>query len=273
MGRSARAVAVFPVRCAVSVTSPDVRWTMSSSYSSTPSAYKAATLAAAAGRLSSLREAGLAASASGYWTAVTRSAQRLEFDGWILGLGTRSGTRVVVGHWPRSPFGPMSDVMVQRPDGHRVLLAPTQEVAGFVAATYTFDEVQLVPVTVGRPDEQSWTVAAGPLRLTASTGRRTALGRLLRAVPGRLACTPAWVGLLDVPARLTTGLRTTGTAGNGRTEWYGVQDLHPVTAVEAGWAGDPLGALAPVRPPVTFGFGSVPPRPSVVRVTTTVQVP
>jgi hypothetical protein len=204
---------------------------------------------------------------------VTRNAQRLEFDGWILGLGTRSGTRVVVGHWPRSPFGPMSDVMVQRPDGHRVLLAPTPEVAGFVAATYTFDEVQLVPVDVGRPDARTWTVDAGPLRLTASTGRRTALGRLLRAVPGRLARSPAWVGLLDVPARLTTGLRTTGTAGNGRTEWYGVRDLHPVTAVEAGWAGDPLGALAPVRPPVTFGFGSVPPRPSVVRVTTTVQLP
>jgi hypothetical protein len=273
MGRSARAVAVLPVRSAVSVTSPDVRWTLSSSYSSTPSAHKAATLAAAAGRLSSRREARLVASACGYSPRVTGSTRRLRFDGWILGLGTGSGTRVVVGHWPRSPLGPMSDVMVERADGHRVLLAPTPEVAGFVAATYVFDEVLLVPVTVGRPDERTWTVAAGPLRLRAVTGRRTALGRLLHAVPGRLARTPAWIGLLDGPARLTTGLRTKGTAGNGRTEWYGVQDLHPVTAVEAGWAGDPLGALAPVRPPVTFGFGSVPPRPSVVRVTTTVRVP
>ena len=52
-----------------------------------------------------------------------------------------------------------------------------------------------------------------------------------------------------------------------------MQDLHSLTAVQASWDGEPLGPLAPVRPPVTFGFGSVPPGPSVVRVTTTVQVP
>ncbi|MGY1681652.1 hypothetical protein [Geodermatophilus sp. SYSU D01176] len=198
---------------------------------------------------------------------------RLRFDGWILGVGTASGTRLVVGHWPRSPFGPLSDVMVQRPDGVRVLLAPSREVADFIAATYAFDEVRLVPVTVRRPDPRSWAVAAGPLRLHATTGRRPPLGRLLRAVPAPLARTPAWVGLLDRLARLLTGLRTTGSAGGGRTEWYGVQDLHAVTALDATWDGGPLGALAPVRPPVTFGFGSVPPRPSLARVTTTVQLP
>ena len=144
---------------------------------------------------------------------------RLVFDGWILGTGTTSGTRVVLGHWPRSPFGAFSDVMVQRPDGVRLLLAPDDEVAGFVGATYTFDEVRLVPVTVGRPDERTWTVGAGPLALRVRTGRRPPLGLLLRAVPTRLARTPAWVGLLDRPARLTTGLRTTGSAGNGRTKW------------------------------------------------------
>ena len=197
---------------------------------------------------------------------------RLRFDGWILGTGTTSGTRVVVGHWPRSPLGPVSDVMVQRPDGHRVLLAPTPEVAEFVGSTYTFDEVQLVPVTVGRPDAVTWTLDAGPLQLRLGTGSRPLLGRLLHAVPAPLARTPAWVGLLDRPARLLTGLRTTGSAGNGRTEWYGVQDLHRVAEVEARWAGAGLGALAPVRPPVTFGFGSVPAEPSVVRVTTTVEV-
>jgi hypothetical protein len=52
-----------------------------------------------------------------------------------------------------------------------------------------------------------------------------------------------------------------------------VQDLRSVTAVEATWDGEPLGALTPVHPPVTFGFGSVPPRAAVVRVTTTVHVP
>jgi hypothetical protein len=204
---------------------------------------------------------------------VTRGAGRLEFDGWILGVGTTSGTRLVVGHWPRSPLGPVSDVMVQRPGGHRVLLAPTPEMAGFVGATYAFDEVRLVPVTVARPDPGTWTVDAGPLCLRVRTGSRPVLGRLLHAVPARLARTPAWAGLLDLPARLTTGLRTSGSAGNGRTEWYGVQDLHGVTDVDATWDGELLGALAPVRPAVTFGFGSVPARPSVVRVTTTVRLP
>ena len=198
---------------------------------------------------------------------------RLRFDGWILGTGTTSGTRVVLGHWPTSPLGSFSDVMVQRPDGHRVLLAPTGAVAEFVGSTYTFDEVQLVDVRVDRPDDVTWTADAGPLALRVRTGRRPALGLLLHAVPGALARRPAWVGLLDPPARLLTGLRTKGSAGNGRTEWYGVQDLHAVTEVAAAWDGVPLGTLAPVRPPVTFGFGSVPPDPGVVRVTTTVRVP
>lgn len=198
---------------------------------------------------------------------------RRRFDGWILGTGTTSGTRVVLGHWPRTPLGSFSDVMVQQPDGHRLLLAPSEEVAGFVGSTYTFDEVRLVDVEVARPDEVTWSLRAGPLTLRARAGRRPALGLLLRAVPPPLARTPAWVGLLDRPAQLLTGLHTTGSAGNGRREWYGVQDLHRLAAVEATWDGEPLGGLAPVRPPVTFGFGSVPPDPSVVRVTTTVQVP
>jgi len=202
-----------------------------------------------------------------------QAGARHAFDGWILGTGTETGTRVVLGHWPRSPLGPMSDVMVQRPDGHRLLLAPRQEVADFVASTYTFDEVRLVDVQVTRPDAGRWQLTAGPLQLTAQEGRRPPLGLLLHAVPRRLAVTPAWIGLLDLPARLLTGLRTRGSAGGGRTEWYGVQDLHTLAGGQASWDGEPLGGLTAVLPPVTFGFGSVPPGPAVVRVTTTVQVP
>ena len=199
-------------------------------------------------------------------------AHRERFDGWILGTGTTSGTRLVVGHWPRSPLGAVSDVMVERADGHRVLLAQTPQLADFVAATYTFDAVHVVDVAVRRAADR-WTVQAGPLALQVRVGRRPALGWLLRAVPPPLARTPAWVGLLDRPAQLLTGLHTRGSAGNGRTEWYGVQDLHALVSATASWDGAPLGDLAPVDPPVRFGFGSVPPRPSVVRVTTTVEVP
>jgi hypothetical protein len=204
-------------------------------------------------------------------TSPTRT--RLTFDGWILGTGTDGGTRLVLGHWPRSPLGPMSDVMVQRPDGHRLLLAPTAEVAEFVGSTYTFDEVRLVDVRVTRPGAGRWVLDAGPLHLEAQEGRRPVLGLLLRAVPARLAVLPGWVGLLDLPARLLTGLRTRGSAGGGRTEWYGVQDLHTLAGGQASWDGEPLGGLTAVSPPVTFGFGSVPPGPAVVRVTTTVEVP
>ena len=128
-------------------------------------------------------------------------------------------------------------------------------------------------MAVQRADPRTWAVTAGPLRLRVATGRRPLLGWVLRAVPAPLARAPGWVRLLDRPARRLTGLRTTGSAGGGRTEWYGVQDLHAVTALDASWDDAPLGPLAAVRPPVTFGFGSVPPRPSLARVTTTVQVP
>ena len=195
---------------------------------------------------------------------------RLTFDGWIAGLGTASGTRLVLGHWPRSPFGPVSDVMLEHPGGHRVLLAPDAELAAFVAATYAFDEVRIVPVTV----ERSWTVAAGPLELRFTVGRRGPLGWLLRAVPPGIARNPNWVGLLDGPARLALrGVRTRGSAGNGRREWYGAQDLHPITAAAASWDGRDLGALTDVEPPVRFGFGSTPRSPSLARITTTVDVP
>src|SRR5690349_9545864 len=104
---------------------------------------------------------------------------RFVFDGWIAGLGTTGGTRLVLGHWPTSPFGPVSDVMVEHPDGRRVLLAATAELGRFVADTYAFDAVEVVPVVVRR---DPWSVTAGPLALRFTTGRRGALGALLRAV-------------------------------------------------------------------------------------------
>ena len=196
------------------------------------------------------------------------------FDGTIAGLGTRSGVRIVVGHWPRSPFGAVADVMIELPDGHRQLIAPTAELARFIAGTYTFDEVIVAPVTV-TAEPGGWTaVTAGPLRLRYRAGRRGPLGRLLRTVPAAVARRPAWCALVDAPARLIMpGVRTRGTAGNGRREWYGAQDLRPVVEISARLAGRDLGPLTPVRPPVRFGFGSTPRNPAVVRVTTTVQVP
>ncbi|MGV9342500.1 hypothetical protein [Streptomyces sp. NPDC003688] len=197
----------------------------------------------------------------------------LRFDGWITGIGTASGTRLVLGHWPRSPFGPFSDVMVEDAEGHRVLLAPTRRTADFIAGTYAFDEVGVVPVGV-RTDGAHWSVDAGPLlTLRFTVGRRGPLGLLLRAVPGRVAASTACATALDPLARLLLGLRTCGSAGGGRYEWYGARDLRRVTAATAVYEGRDLGAAGPVVPPVLFGFGSTPRGPSQVRVTTTVRVP
>ncbi|MEU4689004.1 hypothetical protein [Actinoplanes sp. NPDC023714] len=196
----------------------------------------------------------------------------MRFDGWIAGLGTGSGTRIVVGHWPVSPFGAVSDVMVEHADGRRVLLAPSEELGWFVADTYSFDRVETVPVEVRR-DGARWSVDAGPLELRFGIGGRGGLGILLRAVPTVVARRLAWVRLIDTPARLLRGVRTYGSAGNGRREWYAAQDLHRIVAASASLGGEDLGGLTDIDPPVKFGFGSTPPFPALVRVTTTVRLP
>jgi hypothetical protein len=193
------------------------------------------------------------------------------FDGFIAGLGTAAGLRAVVGHWPSSPLGAFTDVMVERPDGHRMLLAPTAQVVDFVAGTYTFDEVCRVPVDTV-VDGERWHVTAGPLDVTLRVGRRPPLGTLLRAVPRPLATDPRWITAIDVVARrVLPGVRTRGSAGQGRREYYAALDLHRVTGAEVAWHGADQGGLAPVDPPVRFGFGSTPRTPSLVRVVTLVQ--
>jgi hypothetical protein len=195
---------------------------------------------------------------------------RWTFDGHIAGIGTASGLRAVVGVWQDSPFGSFADVMVQQPSGHRLLLAPTPEVAGFISATYSFDEVQIVEVSASLAG-QTLTVDAGPLAIRAVTGARTWLGTALRAVPRRLAVHPRWLAAVNPFAALAApGARTYGTAGSGRAEFYGVTDLHHVTSAVVRWNGRDAGPLAPICPAVTFGFSSVPPQPSLARVCTTV---
>jgi hypothetical protein len=197
---------------------------------------------------------------------------RWRFDGEIAAFGTAAGHRIVVGRWPTSPFGPISDVMVETPDGTRLLIAPTEEVAGFIASTYRFDAVDVTSVEVVRCPGRLH-VAAGPLRSDLSIGRRGWLGLLLRAVPRRVATAPAWAAVIDPLTRaVLPGVRTRGSAGSGRREWYGAWDLHPLVSVTASWQGTDLGAMADVFPPVRFGFGSTPRRPSIVRLTTTVQL-
>ena len=198
---------------------------------------------------------------------------RSRFRGHIAGLGSTSGTRVVVGHWPDTPLGPFSDAMVETAAGQRVLLAPRPEVRDFIAATYSFDEVRLEPVEVtvaGRV----WSFRSDSLTADFTAGRRTALGAALRCVPGRIAASPAWCTVTDPVARVVMdGVRTRGTAGNGRREWYGATDARVVVELSGAFDGTGLGALADVHPPCRFGFSSTPTRPTLTTVVTTVQQP
>ncbi len=199
-------------------------------------------------------------------------ALRWLFDGEIAAFGTTSGHRIVVGRWPVSPFGPISDVMIETPDGTRLLIAPSDEVARFVASTYRFDCVDVAPVEVIRQPGRV-AVVAGRLRADLIVGPRGWLGLLLRTVPRRVATAPAWATLVDPVVRaVLPGVRTRGSAGAGRREWYGAWDLQPLVSVTASWQGSDLGTLAEVRPPVRFGFGSTPRRPSIVGMTTTVRL-
>jgi len=195
-------------------------------------------------------------------------AQR--FHGQIAGVGSASGTRVVIGSWHRTPLGSFGDAMVETAAGHRVLVAPSPEVADFIEATYAFDEVRLEPVAVTET-EHGWHVESPSLVLDLTVGKRLRLGRLLRIVPSRVATSRAWAVAVDPFARVVLrGVRTRGTALEGRREYYGATDLHAVAGLVGSFDGEPLGALAPVDPPCRFGFSSTPAQPSITSVVTTV---
>jgi len=201
------------------------------------------------------------------------TGRRLTFTGHIAGVGTGAGVRMVIGSWLESPFGRFADVMVEAADGHRTLLAPSAEVAEFVSDTYTFDSTEIGPVTVDHV-AGAFSVTAPGLVMAGRLGGPAPFDRLLRLVPGRLATAPAWLRVVDpVASRLIPGVRTYGSAGNGRREYYGVRRTRRIILVDGIFRGVDLGGLAPLDPPVRFGFSSAPKTPQMVSVTTTIDLP
>jgi hypothetical protein len=199
--------------------------------------------------------------------------RRLTFTGHIAGLGTGAGVRMVIGSWVESPFGRFADVMVEAADGERTLLAPTEEIAEFVSATYAFDTTEIGPVSVAHTPD-GFAVSATGLDVTGRLGGPAPFDGLLRLVPRRLATAPTWLRVIDpIASRLIPGVRTAGSAGNGRREYYGVGRSRRIAAVDGTFRGVDLGGLAPLDPPVRFGFSSAPSTPQMVSVTTTIDVP
>lgn len=202
------------------------------------------------------------------WHAAALVGKVDVFEGEIAGFGTSSGTRCVIGSWARSPFGTFTDVMIESSAGLRTLVAPTEAVARYVAATYAFDEIRIGPVSSRRTPDRL-TVNGENLELQLEIGARTSLGWLLRCVPPRLATSRRFATAIDPLARrIVRGVRTKGTAGGGRTETYGATDVHGIVAVAGTLDGAAVGTLTDLWPPVRFGFSSAPPTPAIVAVTT-----
>jgi hypothetical protein len=111
------------------------------------------------------------------------TAVRERYSGRIAGVGTTSGIRLVVGSWTHTPQGRFANVMVERPDGYRILLAPSDAARDVISATYDFDEVRLEPVSaVERPS--CWEVSSRSPSLRIGFGfvrRRRPWGRWRRS--------------------------------------------------------------------------------------------
>ena len=193
---------------------------------------------------------------------------RLLFRGHIARTGSASGLRIVIGVWNQSPFGAFTDVMLQTAGDERVLLAPDDAVAEFASSTYRVEVGDVSPDL----DTDVLTVTTDGFHARIAIGGPARVDRLLRLVPRRLATAPRWLRVIDpIAARVVPGVRTYGTAGNGRIEYYGVRRSRSITAIDGHFRGVPFGVVAPLRPPVSFGFSSAPSSPQIVSVTTTID--
>jgi hypothetical protein len=144
-------------------------------------------------------------------------------------------------------------------DGHRRLVAPDDAVAAFVSAVYHFDEIVVTPLSA--------TVSGRSLSVDAPE-----LSLSLRARAGRgwfiPTLGPPWVTrYVAAPlARRLLGGRAYGVSPTGVREWYRARWYRPLAEATASVGGRDLGALAPLDPPVGFGFSEPPRRPAMVHV-------
>jgi hypothetical protein len=191
---------------------------------------------------------------------------RVDLAGRIGAAGFASGDRVVVGVWESGPLGAMTDVMWARPDGERVLLAPTEAVAEFITSAYRFDRVYIAEVAT-RGDDHTIEVDAGALSI------RLVAGRGWRLPPARLR--PPWfTRYVEGPvARVTMGVHTYGVTPTGVREWYRADRWSPVVSGRATLDGIDLGSMGPVQPPCRFNFSEPPTRPSITEVRPLLEFP
>ena len=198
-----------------------------------------------------------------------RLPSRVVVAGTISSAAFRSGDRLVVGHWPRSPLGPMCDVMWTDPDGQRTLLTPNHEIADFIAAIYEFDRICVGSLDV-HSDGRTTTVAGTELCGSALELRMT--GGRRRPIPIRRPL--PFTRFVEAPiARALMGVEVFGTSPTGAREWYQASGWRWVTDATAAIDGHDLGPMVGFSAPVGVGFSEPPRRPSVVTVRVTIDLP
>jgi hypothetical protein len=190
--------------------------------------------------------------------------RRVVVDGTITAAGFGGGHRFVVGRWPRSPIGPLGDVMWITPDGERVLLVGSRRAADFVTSIYHFDRVEIEPLRVSG-DGRSTMVSSARLELTATGGR-------LRPIAPRRPL--AVTRYLERPiARSLLGVTTYGVSPTGAREWYQARSWRPIVAGTARLDDRDLGPPGDVDRPVGVGFSEPLRPPSIVSLRVTIDLP
>lgn len=200
------------------------------------------------------------------------------FEGAIAAAAFADGHQVVVGMWRASPLGRVVDVMWIRPDGRRVLLAPSATVRDYITGVYAFDEARVAPVRGGF-DGREVAVAAGELRLRLTPHPRDWRSWVFAARPRVLRRRRAWLALEDRLAGPLAGpllggrpgVRLSGTTPTGRREWFSVDDYRPLADGALTVDGAEAGAMRALRPGLGVGLSDFPTRPALVQLATLIE--
>ena len=184
------------------------------------------------------------------------------FEGRISSTGFSSGDRVVVGDWYDSPLGAFTNVMWAKPDGTRVLLAPSEAHADYVSKLYNFEQIHVVQVDVKR-QKRGLEITAPPLKVSLEWG--WGFGLPFRRPRWFIATIEQWV------ASAIFGTKTHGLTCNGLREWYCVYSLSRIKRAKASCEGKDLGSVSKFEIDACFGFSEPPKQPSSVRLRSIIE--
>ena len=188
----------------------------------------------------------------------------IRIRGSISSAGFADGNRFVVGHWERSPIGPFGDVMWGTPDGQRVLLAGSQEIADFVTSIYNFDDIRVGNLQT-ESDGRETTVEGLGLDLYLSGG-------MARVIP--FSRPLSFTKFIERPlAKTLMGVETFGTSSRGVSEWYQARQWRWVKDGHANVDGISFGSPQRFSQPINVGFSEPPEKPAIVSLQVAIKFP